>query len=467
MKAQRQLQNVKFFVIGGNPIVRSEFAAVLPNFEVICTKDVQSEIQALQNDMTVTVFPVKAPSGKQAKKPGTILSKISVQEYINSYKNSFKKIAIITMRPSKEVQEVCNKNDWIFIGNDYQVAQKAGSKKLFQKILHEQNIQTTATLTTLQDLTNNQEKYLKVYNNHMVVQMTEKSDGGHGTFFCIKGEDCIQKIKERMDTWKDELGPDPTITIDYFVAGDEISVSGCITKVGVFTAEPQQQLIDIPELVWGKSDGTGIFCGHDWVIDIDNTTQEQVIEITRKIGDELQKMGVRGFYGVDFIVDKVTRRVVPLEANVRLTGVYPTFMDVQLLNNEVSLGLLHVLEFLNTEMEVISLESKTNYSSRVGAQMLLFNQSNHNIEIKKTLLAGIYSYKNMKYLRPGYHLTELNDDEFLIVDGVPNKGDIYSANRKLCKVISRKQLLAVGHTLTPYASVIVEYIYDQIYNSIL
>ncbi len=453
---------VKVIGVGGTPITRSEFASVIPDFELICSVDSKDEIAEVAKDMKITCFPVKNNSGRCAKKPSTIVSDARVQSYINNFKKIHKRVALIVFKPDALLLKIAQDNGWEIIGNTPDIISTYNSKQVFRDILKKTNIAQSATVTTLSDFYANTHAFFDRYGEVLVLQFAEKSGGGHGTFFCRQGdESSITQIQKRMSTWKEDLGDDPTVIIDAYFNGPVLSIAGCITKeAGIIVAQPQYQYIDIPEVVGKKDNATGVFCGHDWARSLPNEIAQVCCDMVQKIGLVLQKEGVRGFFGLDTIWDKDKNVIRPIEINVRLTGVFPAFMDVQIMHDEVPLGALHVLEFLNIPY-TLDEQYKQSLLPRVGrkgAHMILFNTYGHDIVIQGSVKPGIYSY-DFEYKRPGYRLAQLQANEVLLTDSVPQKGDIRKKNIKICKIASLESFTDDAGILTQKARTFIQKVY--------
>lgn len=461
-------QNIKIFGIGGTPITRTEVYHFTDDFEIICSVDAQKEIQVIGEKMKITCFPLRKENGAYIKKPSKLLTEPAVQEYINASKSTYEKIAIIVMKPDRLLEQICRENEWILIGNSADKIEKYNDKERFQSILHSTGLANDAIVLPLSELSGQLDAIFDKLGEKIVIQLPV-SGGGHGTFFFTRAEkDSIKnEIDQRSLMIKADILPSTKIIINSFFDGPTLSILGTITKDhGILAAHPQHQLIDIPGVTKGKNDASGIFCGHEWTLPIPQHIEEQSINIVKKIGLYLKEDDVDGIFGTDLVWDTQRNIVVPIEINARLTGVFPSFVDVQLFNEEIPIMAFHIMDFLNIPYEVDQNAYRSGRGFSVGAHLLVFNPYPHKIRVTNIdLCSGVYSLKEdqLYFERDGFEMSDIkNDGEFLITDGVPTAGAIYDRNRKLLKIISKNSLAQSSYDLNVHGKKIVDCVYNAI-----
>ncbi len=462
-------ENVKVFGIGGTPITRTEAHHFVDDFEVICSVENKLEISQISEKVKIKCFPLKDENGIYIKKPSKILENKDVQDYISIARKKYDKIAIFVLKPDKLLEKICQNNNWILIGNSSNIIKKYNDKEVFQEILNETDLKTGTFIIQLDLLESNLDYIFDKFGEKIVIQFPEVSGGGHGTFFFERKDKdiIIQQINNRINIISEKISPSTNIIINSFFSGPALSILGSITQNNeIIVVNPQHQLIDIKEVTKSKNDASGIFCGHDWTLNIPEKIKKQAINISEKIGVYLKKQGVVGIFGTDLMWDLKSNQVVPIEINTRLTGVFPSFVDVQLINNEVPILAFHILDFLKISYKVSEsfVYRKNNFLT--GAQLIIFNNQPYSIRIKKTgIKSGIYSLKKDKlfFERDGFEMSDIqNDQEFVVVDNVPEIGSVYEKNRKLLRIISKEPLGKNSYKLNEWGREIVEKVYASI-----
>lgn len=459
--------NVKVFGVGGTPITRTEVHPVVDDFELICSVS-SKDLDSVQEKIKASCFPMRNEAGFFIKKPGKIISNPEVTKHIEEGSQG-KKVAILVMKPTEEVLGACEKNGWALLGNNPDVVWKYDDKNEFQQLLKRANIPSSAISLSLTDLEESLDEIFKKLGDNIVIQLP-KSAGGKGTFFFNKKEKekIISSIKQRIEILSEEVPEDAVVIVNSFFEGPSLSTLGCITRDnGTLECDPQYQLIDIEDVVKGKSDGTGVFCGHDWVLssDIPQNIRKQAREITEKIGEELKKDGALGVFGVDFVWDRKRDILVANEINVRITGTFPTIVHSQLEAGEVPLIAFHILDFLKIPYSIENRKVYNKGGMRKGAHLILFNPFGYDVICNKEVPGGVYSLDkkgDAKFERLGFEMEDIkNPGEFIVTDGVPAKGFARGKNRKVLKIITKEPICDNPEKLNNWGSMIVDATYKM------
>jgi predicted ATP-grasp superfamily ATP-dependent carboligase len=446
IKSILKKNNWKIFGIAGTSFSRSELYYVAPDFELICSNKT-GEFESIENKVKVKLFKIK--NKPNTKKPGEILSDKKVLKYIKENSKG-KKVGIFTMKSSVEVEEICKENNWTPISVGVKVFSKIDGRLFFCKILKKIHNQKIVKIFNFDDLKNNFNQVFSDFGVKVVVQLMLGA-GGRGTFFISKEDDLnevINKLKERFNLLNKDRQGDKSILVTKFVNGFDFSITGCVTSEnGILVSHPRFQAIDIKESVENKNDGSGIFCGGDWSIanSMTDSVQKKASKIVEKIGQEIKKNGHRGIFGVDFILDKKTKEIVPIEINPRLLGSYPTETQIQIDRKEIPLVAFHLLEFLKIEYKIKEKNIYKKDFPRKGSQLLVFNFFGKDVEFKEDIKGGVYTIDKNKliFLRSGFEIFDIKnpEKEFILTDGLPVKNSIKKKNKKLFRVIYKKSIL--------------------------
>jgi biotin carboxylase len=174
----------------------------------------------------------------------------------------------------------------------------------------------------------------------LVVQ-TPYGDSGHTTFF-ISNE-------EEFNTYKEEILKEKEVKIMKRINCYGTAIEGCVTKHGTLVAPLMTELVGFKELTPYK----GGWCGNEiygnaFTPDI----REKAKTYTQRFGDQLRKEGYKGYFELDFLIDKDNGEVYLGELNPRISGASSMTNHALFAMTDVPLFLFHLLEWLDVPYEV-------------------------------------------------------------------------------------------------------------------
>jgi hypothetical protein len=381
------------------------------------------------------------PANTQSKKPECILSQNRVVEYIK--KNSKKKrVAIYTMRPSKKTKDLCRENNWVLASTPLPLFDKYSNRVRFYELLEQCGLDRNIIHIKYGELSEKKKDFFK--GKQIVVQALGEEGGGKGTFFFDYSQ--INQIEVRIKERLPEIDENSELIVSDFHQGPVMSITACVTqKEGVLVLNPQFQLIDIEEVVKAKDNAQGVFCGHDWSLakNLPNYLINDARAMAEKTGNLLKEEGYRGIFGIDFIWDQKSDKIIPIEMNPRILGTFPTQVQLQIQNREVPLAAFHLLECLDIDYSIKDRSICESGNDYEGSHLLLFNFLGRDIVFNKSLKAGVYKVEKsgeLCFLRPGFELSDIVDsrEEFILTDGVPIKGGAIKKNKKILKIMAKR-----------------------------
>lgn len=440
---------------------------ILPDYRILAlrysldTKLIEKDIEVFSLEKGMGARHIKEP-----RNATTIISHPKISQYLFRFKNP----AIIVYKSSGKMEKICRENNWTLIAPPAKFGKGLFEDKVkFRRILESIGAPVPpGKIAPPQEL--HYGHLMNSYGLPFVIQHPTKG-GGKGTFFISNQEQFNNALKKLSFSEEDDdfsgeesVQPDEVI-VTKFIDGPSPSITGCVTRHGVISTNPQAQILDIPEL-YNPSKGSGLFCGHDWSYPFSDKIKNQAYEIIEKVGDYFASQGYKGIFGIDFVMDEKEEKLYVTECNPRLLGSFPILTMLQIHNNELPILAFHVLEFLDADYQIdISQVNASMRKEKRGSQMMLHNLSqkwakNHN-EIK----AGVYELNEnnkIKFIRNGYALKHLKEEnEFLITEGVPFKKSHFSPNRRLCRVISLNKALENKKSLASWAQTAMENIYNE------
>jgi predicted ATP-grasp superfamily ATP-dependent carboligase len=436
---------------------------IIDNYRILClrytldSQIIEEEIETFSLEKGMGTKHIREP-----RNATTVLKLPLTKKYLDKFENP----AIIVLKASSKMEKICQENGWRLIANSTSFGKKMFENKVnFRRISEQIKLAVPpGGIVPVDKL--NYEHSLEKHGLPFVVQHPTKG-GGKGTFFINSRDDFDKAVKKLEGKWKPKGESENEEEVKYemvteaivvqYIRGPSPSITGCVTKHGVLSTNLQYQVIDAPEL-YNSERGSGLFCGHDWTSSrFTEEINRQAYQSVEKIGRYFKKMGYRGIFGIDFVLDEKSKKLYVIECNSRLLGSFPTINMVQSLNNEPLIIGFHILEFLNIDcqIDVGQVNSLMRQNNKIGAQIIPHNLTNRWTRNHKQIKAGVFKLKKdrLEYLRPGYDLKHLKDKkEFVLTDGIQIKNSPFSPNRRLGRVLTLERVLDdSGRELNPWA----------------
>src|SRR5690606_8657927 len=132
------------------------------------------------------------------------------------------------------------------------------------------------------------------------------------------------------------------VKIAEYVAGDAYTVNACITKKGVFVAGLQYQITGVRELTAGE--GSTVGNDFSYANKLGSSIRVKIFEVTKKVGEIMQRDGFRGLFGLDIVVRM--GEIYIIEINARQTANIPLQTKLEFLQDKIPLSLINLAEWL-------------------------------------------------------------------------------------------------------------------------
>lgn len=289
------------------------------------------------------------------------------------------------------------------------VSKNTTIRQLIEKILEKQNHLYISLYESIEEITLDQidrvsilgpeKKIAQQYNNKIFQYETFKDIVPMADFRICKGlEDLLQTSSSLRDTWNDGI----FISAPYSAAGSNSAVTQSqVETASIFTEPDGQYLVSryIPHqydptvlaVVANENDvyiagiadqvieGGNRFVGSKYPTVLPQHQQEQLKEYTRRVGRMLGKIGYRGIFGCDYVIDNDGNSVF-LEVNARKQGTTLEFCHtLEQSLPEGSPSLMELEYFAVTEDRF----PKNTVELKINGRNLHWGTYNYKIDTKK------------------------------------------------------------------------------------
>jgi hypothetical protein len=216
------------------------------------------------------------------------------------------------------------------------------------------------------------------------VIQTAFGDSGKTTYF-ISNEAAFNEIAA-------ELKQEEQIKLMKRIRCQGTAIEACATRWGTFVGPLMLELIGAPAL----TPYAGGWSGNELHRQAAPTSvSDQAASMTQKLGDELYRLGYRGYFEVDYLIDLDTNEVFLGEINPRISGVTTLTTTTELSQQELPLFLFHLLEYDdNVELnlsanEFNQLVKQAGYQG-VNAQLIAKHTSETLQIVSQAPVSGVY-----------------------------------------------------------------------------
>jgi hypothetical protein len=303
----------------------------------------------------------------------------------------------------------------------------------------------------------------KKWGEKLVIQKLHGIFGaGTGTCFCSTLKE-YQEFVEGESEQEYKVAP--------FVEGESVSVVGVITDKGCLFSFPQEQLIDVVEVLPGHDFG-GVFCGHQWGgLELDEALRSTVFAECLKFAEHMRLAGYRGIFGLDLIVNLEKSLIYIIECNARYTAAFPMISMLQERAELVPFEAIHIGQYLGLDIDLDWKRERKNYFKPLGggSQLILRSPRGKCLKVCGEVVPGIYCFdfekKEVRYKKRSLDLRDIVDpkSEFILTDGVLRRDDICDGSKKMgrrmCRLLFRRNIYK--KKLLPEVSWLVSEIYGK------
>lgn len=349
--------------------------------------------QSNHNFFFLTVNPfldIKLPQLKNfyslrsqsAKNSGQLLSQPSSIQYINKVcRQNNRQPAIVFFKPSAKIDFLCQKHDWLKIGNSASLSRPLEDKIEFFRLCQKNRLpQIDQFVDSFNQVT--YQKYLNQFK-YLVIQ-TKFGWAGKSSHLSKQWTDISSKIP--LST--------PVKYSPYLKNSHTLTNNCCLTDRGLIQSPPARQINSIKVL----SQNPLATVGRQWPCQSPPDIKNQAKKISQQFASVLSDKNYKGFFGLDFLVYQ--KQVYLQECNPRLTASFAFYTQLEQNNNITPLFYFHLATFLGLDKNInLAQEQKRfHHPSLVGYQLNQKNKQGNTIRQIDRFEKSSLTHQNIKSL---------------------------------------------------------------------
>lgn len=206
----------------------------------------------------------------------------------------------------------------------------------------------------------------------LVIQ-TAFGDSGHTTFFVSNEAEFAKHAEDITDA--------PEVKVMKRIRCKGAAQEACVTRHGTIVGPLMTELVGFPELTPYK----GGWCGNEVLHDsFDDDTRTRARDMTVAFGEELRKLGYRGYFELDFLRDLDTDELYLGELNPRITGASAMTNLASFAHADAPLFLFHLLEFSGEafELDVDEINARWSDAANIDSwSQMVIKQTSEDVEL--------------------------------------------------------------------------------------
>lgn len=388
----KQLKAPVFYVT--NDVSRAiGLEKLLPNYHVVCL-DEHPLVDYLRKG-GVSVFCLERELKQKnslRRNSGVVLDHPLTLDFIQK-KSRDEKPNILFFKPQKKIELTAQKFGFNLVGNNFSVSHLFEDKTLFYRKCFEENISVPrGEIIKLGEA--NFEVLKKKYETPLVVQFGRGWAGNTTSF--IKTQEELEFLKSKYAAFFVKINQyidGITVLNNAVILGDDVLVSSPAIQI-----QPEGEISSLP----------GATGGRQWPAEISKEQEDKIFDITTRVGLLMGKSGFKGFFGLDFLIEKNSGEVYLSENNARLTASASFYTQLEIKNGVFPLLGYHLCSFVqNQDLGKASYQ----FSTVSGSEVVGRNTQSCPVRITEEVMPGIYNNK-LDLIKKTYSLNTENKDLF-------------------------------------------------------
>jgi hypothetical protein len=279
-----------------------------------------------------------------------------------------------------------------------------------------------------------------------VVQLPH-GDSGTTTYFISSAPD--------FRAHADAITAAPEVKVMRRIRCRPLTIEACVTRHGTLVGPLMAELTGFPTLTPYR----GGWCGNELAPEcLGSDLRRRAQQATLALGRQLRRVGYRGCFGLDFLLDQDTGDLYLGELNPRITGATSLTSQAALDAGGVPLLLYHLLEWFGVDYRVEVAEFNARWlapQGMAGWGQLIIEQTAETADVVTGAPAsGLWRLAGngtVSLIRREFQPRAVADETDALVLRTVDDGRVVSAGRSLGRVLTRGRLLTDDWQLNPRA----------------
>ncbi len=190
-------------------------------------------------------------------------------------------------------------------------------------------------------------------------------------------------------------------------------------------------------------------------------------DLTFRFGEQLRKEGYRGYFDLDFLIDKKTGEIWLGELNPRITGASSMTNHAAFAHADAPLFMFHLLEMsgVDFDLDVHELNARWSDPDNIDSwSQLVIKHTEETVDVVESAPeTGIYKLtdEGMVFNRFDYHRRAVEDEDECFFMRIAGPGDVRYEGADLGILITRGRLMTKGFRLNKRAEHWIEGVKSQ------
>lgn len=425
------IQNKSLFYITPDVKRGIGFDGIISNFHIICTYF--DPLITVLRRQGVKIFCLREADPLQVdycSSSGRLLENIHVVKYIRE--NSENAPLILAFKPSEKIDFVCKKFGYRLLINNKNMndifENKVSFYKILQKYLPQSNIPGFVDILGTVNFKDTSSKLGAPF----VIQFAHGWAGK--TTYIINTEKNFLELQKKFSLTE--------VKITKYIESITVLNNACLYKGMTLVSLPAVQLSNIPLLHKNPS----VTCGRQWPATMLTSLQKSEINnLTLKVGSIMDKFGFKGYFGMDFLIDKKNGKIFISENNARFTASSSFYSKLEMPFKQESTPLIffHLAAYLNK-----NINTKYTVENILGSQVILRNPKiipNFGKNINYGVFddnKGDFKLQSLDY-KPG----NLKSGQFIFIRRVDKS---VKADLEIGRIETKNEVIDINNKLLPW-----------------
>lgn len=280
----------------------------------------------------------------------------------------------------------------------------------------------------------------------LVIQ-TAYGDSGQTTFFVSTEAD--------FKKYEDQIVSAPEVKVMKRIRCRGAALEACATRHGTIVGPLMTELVGFKELTPYR----GGWCGNEvFAGAFDASVREKARRAAFAFGEELRKMGYKGYFELDFLVDLDGGELYLGECNPRITGASSMTNLAAFAHADAPLVLFHLLEWMGVDfdLDVEDLNARWADPDNIDSwSQLIIKHTDESLEhITHAPPSGLWELEasgQIRYIRPQAHRRTVQYENRAFYLRIAGPGDYRYKGGELGILVSPGRFMDDDFNLTPRA----------------